>query len=144
MIGNFIKRFGLFEMWRIAMMHEAGINDVLDLVEQMLPIASQIENDDRFLMQTKLPPGGNLHGLVERTKPAGQNNERIALSIHHFLALVHRVHDMQFGDTGVTDFNTLQKAEDNPCDMAARLDHDISDPAHKAHLTTTIYKTKLP
>ena len=144
MIGDFVQCVGLFKMFHIAVMHEAGIDDVLDLVKQMLPIAVQIEDNDWLLMQTELSPGGNLHGFIECAKAARQNNEGVAFGIHHFLALVHCVHDMQLGDASVADFNTVQEPWDDPGNMAARLDHTIGDSAHQAHFATTIDKTKLP
>ncbi len=63
-IGNLVKGVGLFKMWHISMMHEAGVNNVLDLVEHVLPISIQIKNDDWFLVQTKLSPGGDFHCLI--------------------------------------------------------------------------------
>ena len=63
-IGNLVKGVGVFEMWHTSIMHEAGVNNVLDLVEHVLPISIQIKNDDWFLVQTKLSPGGDFHCFV--------------------------------------------------------------------------------
>src|SRR5215470_12441436 len=56
---------------------EALLDDVVDQLEQRLPEAVDVDQDDRLVVQPQLPPGQHLEGLVERAEAAGEDREGV-------------------------------------------------------------------
>ena len=119
-------------MIKMVLMHEPLGNHRLQHRQKMIPIAVDVEDDDRFLVKIELPPGGDLHGFVERAKPARKHHEGIAFGIHHFLALVHRVDDVKFGDTGMSDFDLIEKFRNDSRDMTTSINGAVGGAPHQS------------
>jgi len=50
---------------------EAAVDDVVDEAQQLLPVAGDVDDDDRLVVEAELLPGDDLEGLVERAEAAG-------------------------------------------------------------------------
>ena len=122
----------------MVVMHETFPDDRLQHGEQMVPIAVDVEDDYRLLVQVELTPGGDFHGLVKRAQPAGEYHERIALGIHHLLALMHGVYHMQFGDALMANLDLVEKFRNDASDMAAGIDGSVGDPSHQSAASSAI------
>src|SRR5215813_9203743 len=81
-----------------AVAREALGDDLVDQRAERRPIAVDVQEQDRLVMQLQLPPGQHLERLVERPETAGQDDEGVGQLEHQALALVHAGDDAQVGD----------------------------------------------
>src|ERR1700756_755801 len=102
---------------------EAAVADIADELEQLVPIAADIDDEDRLVVQAELLPGDHLEGLVERAEPARQNREGVRHLEHAALALVHRADDEKLANAAMPDLLVVKMRRNDAGDPAAAGDH---------------------
>jgi len=122
----------------MVLMHETFGNHCLQHCEKVVPIAVDIQDDDRFLVKIQLSPGGDLHGFVKRSKATGKHHEAIALGIHHFLSLMHCVDHMKLCDAGMSNFNFVKKFRYDSSHMAAGINGTVGNAPHQSAASPAI------
>src|SRR5690625_7897171 len=60
-----------------------------DQLDQGLPVAGDVEEDDGLVVQAELAPGKHLEELLQGAQAAGENTEGIGMLCHPHLALMH-------------------------------------------------------
>ena len=89
-------------------------------------------------MDAQLGPGQDLKHLIERAQTARQDDERVGHGGHHHLALVHGLHDVQFGDGVVAQFARFKELGDDAHDPAVAFERGVGDSTHEARAAATI------
>ena len=79
-------------------------------LEQRRPIAGDVDDHDRLVVQAELLPGDDLERLVERAEAARQHREGIGHLEHAALALVHAVDDDELAEPGMADLAVVEMA----------------------------------
>ena len=140
--AKLLNRTDRLEMAQMVVMHEALGNDRVQHRKQMVPVAADIQDDDRLLVKVQLSPGGDFHRFIKRSEAARKDDEGIAGCIHHFLALVHRVDHMELGDARMADLDTVEKFWNDPGYMPAALYGAVGDPPHQPVSPAAVNKAK--
>ena len=120
------------------------LDHAVELSDQRLPEAVDVEQDLRFGVQPQLRPGGRLRQLLERAEPAGQSDEAVRQLVHALLALVHGLHLMQLGQGRVPDLTVKDPDRDDAHHPAARLQGGIRQYAHEADTATAVDDRHVP
>src|SRR3546814_11453846 len=60
---------------------------MLDQAQQRVPVAVEVHQDDRLVVQLELTPGDDLEGLVQGAEAAGQRAEGVGAPGHALLAI---------------------------------------------------------
>ncbi|KAJ1684399.1 hypothetical protein LUZ63_020154 [Rhynchospora breviuscula] len=110
---------------------EPGGDRVVEERHQRVPVARDVEQPDRLVVDAQLQPGERLEQLLERSRAAGQHHEAVGLVHHPQLALVHRADDVQLAQPGVADLLVLQALRDDADDLGARVERGVGQRAHR-------------
>ena len=100
-------------------MREAGRDGRVDQGPQRRPVALDIEDDDRGIVQPDLLPGHDLERLVEGPEAARQHDEGVRHREHPPLAIMHAVGDDPIGELTMTDLVANQEVRDDADHLAA-------------------------
>src|SRR5690606_18842717 len=103
-------------------MDEALRDQVIDEVQERVPVTVEVNQHDRLVVQPKLPPGQNLERLVERAEAARQDGKGVRQLDHQALAGVHAVDDMQLGHAAVADLAGVEEFGNDPDHLAAAVE----------------------
>lgn len=113
--------------------HEGFLDGVVDKLHQRIVVAGDIEQAAGFAVHAELGPGPDLEEFLERAGAAWQRDEAVGLFHHHGLALVHVLHQVQFGQAAMGLFLFLQQFRDHADHAAAAGQHLVGDDAHDAN-----------
>ena len=86
---------------------------------QGFPVALDIEDDNRQIVQPQLSPGDQLERLVEGAQPPRQDDKGVGHLEHPPLAVVPAVSDDQIGELTVADLVANQEVRDHADHLAA-------------------------
>src|SRR5260221_5000294 len=117
---------------------ETAVDDMIDQGPEFSPIAGDVDQDDRLVVQPKLLPGDDLEGLLDRADSAGQYGEGVGALEHQVLALVHAADDDQLADAVMADLAVVKMRRDDPGDAAAAEPGSVGEAAHEADPAATI------
>jgi len=92
----------------------AHIDRVIEERLEPRPEPIDVEEHDRLGVIAEVQPGELLERLLERAEPAGRDDERVGELEQHRLALMHRVDDMELGQSAVRDLALDQRARMTP------------------------------
>src|SRR6266436_8205721 len=92
---------------------KAGIDDMIEEGAQRCPVAADVDEQDRLVVQLKLFPADDLEHLIERSDAARQDREGIGALGHQPLALVHTVDDDQFANAAMSDLGIAKMRWDD-------------------------------
>jgi hypothetical protein len=106
-------------------------NDMLEQFGERRPIAGDIDDEHRLVMQTELPPRQDFNRLVERADPAGQGSKRIGPFRHDALALVHVGHDDEVAEALMGGLTMLQVHRDDAGHSSAAGQRRVGGDAHQ-------------
>ena len=95
------------------------------------PVARDIDDEDRLVVEPELLPGDDLEGLVERAEAAGQHGEGVGQLEHPAFALVHAVDDDELADAGMADLAIVQVVGNDAGDAAAAGERRIGHEPHQ-------------
>ena len=123
---------------------EALGDDVIDKAEQGAPVAGDIDQDDRLVMQAELAPGQDLEGLVQRAEPAGHDGEGVGLLEHHVFALMHAVDHDQLGGAAMADLVLSRWPGMMPTTSPPRGQGGVGEGAHQADAGAAIDQADMP
>src|SRR5581483_7949742 len=110
----------------------AMLDDPVDQSQQRSPIAVDADDQDRLVVELQLAPGDDLEELVQRTGPAGQDDERIGPAEHRRLARMHALGDDQPADAAMADLGAQEMVGDDAGHLAAGAQRRIGHDAHEA------------
>jgi hypothetical protein len=110
---------------------EAGRDDMLEERGERRPVARDIDDEDRLLVQPELTPRQDFDRFVERADTARQHRERIGALGHDAFALMHIGDDDKLAETAMGGLAMLQMHRDDPGDPAAAGHHRVGDAAHQ-------------
>jgi hypothetical protein len=122
----------------IALTPEALGDGMVDEGNQRLPVAFDIDQEDRLGVQAELRPGQHLEEFVERAGAAGQDRDRVGVHEHDLLAFVHGLGDDQPAQVAAAGFGLHQMGRDHPEGRAARRDGGPRHAAHQADIAGTV------
>ncbi len=106
-------------------------DEMVEQIAQLLPIARDIDQKDRLVVQPKLAPGEDFEGLVERADAARQDRESIRPFGHQPLAVVHAAGDDEFAGAWMRQLGIAQPVRDDADDPAARHQSRIGKHPHQ-------------
>src|SRR5262245_11222431 len=110
---------------------EALLLGVLEQGEEPGPVAADVDQADRLLVNAELGPGEDLEDLLERPEAARQRHEAVRERRHHGLALVHRAHQMQRGEPDVRVLLPGEAARQHADRLAAGGEDGVREDAHQ-------------
>src|ERR1044071_3877132 len=114
------------------------VDGVMDHLDQRIPVAVEIDQDQWFVVQPNLPPGENLESFIKRAHPAGQNREGVGQLEHPLLANMHAVDDMQLAGAAMTDLTHIEVMRDDSDHASAFGQHGIGHNTHQPDPTAAI------
>ena len=117
---------------------EIGSDRCLDRRQEGRGGTGHVADQDRLVVQAKLPPGDDLDRLVERAETAGQRNEGIGGLEHALLAGVHGSGDDKFGDARMRNLPPRQEFRDDADHLAAGGQGGIGHDAHQPDASAAI------
>src|SRR6266478_3467573 len=110
---------------------ETLLYDMIDERLELLPIAGNVDDDDRLVMQQELLPGDDFKRFLNRADPAGEDGEGVGPLEHELLALVHAADDDQLVDAVVADFTVIEMRGNDAGDPATGLQYGVGEPPHE-------------
>src|SRR5229473_709241 len=110
---------------------ETLLYDMIDERLELLPIAGNVDDDDRLVMQQELLPGDDFKRFLDRADPAGEDGEGVGPLEHELLALMHAADDDQLVDAVVADFTVIEMRGNDAGDPATGLQYGVGEPPHE-------------
>jgi hypothetical protein len=110
---------------------EAGRHDMVEERGERRPIAGDVDDEDRLLVQPELPPRQDFDRLVERADTARQHRERIGPLGHDTFALMHIGDDNMLAEPAMSGLTMFQMYRDDPGNPAAAGHDRVGDTAHQ-------------
>ncbi len=117
---------------------ELRFDAVIDLGEERIVKAVNVQQAAGLAMETELRPGEHFAKFFERAVTAGQGNETIGQISHHGFAVVHGMNDAQISESIMGEFFIDERLGDDADDFAARVENGIGDRAHEANITAAV------
>ena len=111
---------------------------MVDQIDEAVVVIVDVENADRFVMQSQLEPCGCLEQLFHRTDTAGSGDETVCQIRHQGFALVHVLDDVKSRQLFVSQFLVHQIFRNDTGDFATEMDHFIGKNAHQPHFAAAI------
>lgn len=104
LLQHLLRRTGNGEQVGGGGIGEAGGDDGINQPQQRRPVAIDVEEDDRRIVQPSCRQVISSMSLLKGAHPARQNDEGVRHLEHLPLAVVHAVGDHQIGELSVADF----------------------------------------
>src|SRR5688572_27916844 len=113
----------------------------IELLEEGIEVGIDVQQADRFEVQSELSPRDDLAKLFEGTESAGHCNKSIGDLHHQGFPFVHGANNAQFSDVGSADFARKQCAGDYADDFPAAALHGFRNRAHETHTAAAVHET---
>src|SRR5207244_5933049 len=117
----------------IAHLDESLGDAAIELRNQRVVEAADIQQTARLAMDAELRPGDDLAEFLERPEAAGHRDERIRERGHRRLAFVHRVDDAQVWKRAMGELAGDEGMWNDADGVAARLEHRVGDHTHESN-----------
>ena len=104
---------------------------VVEKLAQLRPVAADIGEQDRLVVEPELLPAEDLEHLVEGADATGQNGECICSLRHQTFSLMHALDHHQFRRTGVRQLGVAQARWNDPDDFSAAGQSSIGEQTHQ-------------
>ncbi|MNV31532.1 hypothetical protein D3C71_1228440 [compost metagenome] len=122
---------------------ERFVDGMVHELHQRVVVSGDVQQAAGLLVHVQLRPGPDFEELLQRAGAAGQRDESVGLFNHHGLALVHILHQMQFGQAAVRLFLLLQQLGNHADHAAAAGQHLIGDDAHDADHRSAVHQAQV-
>ena len=110
---------------------KARVDNMIEKGAQRGPVAVDVDEQDRLVVQPKLLPADDLQHLVESSDPARQYRKAIRLLGHQPLALVHAADDDQFGHAAMSHLGIAKMRRDNAGHFSFGGERGVRQQAHQ-------------
>jgi hypothetical protein len=117
---------------------ETRADDMFEERRERRPIAGDVDDEDRLLVQAELAPRQDLDRFVKRADAARQRRERVGPLGHDTFALMHVGDDDKLAETAMGGLAMFQVHRNDPRHPAAAGQHRIGDAAHQPIAATAI------
>ena len=112
----------------------------VELLEQRIKIAVDIQDSTWLSMESQLAPSDDLAKFVQRAVPAGQRDEGIGQLGHPCLTLMHGGDDVKCCDAVVCDLSVRERFRNDANDLSASFHGGIGNGPHQSHIAATVDK----
>ncbi len=106
--------------------------------QKRVEVARDVEDSQRFLVQSQRGPGQGLEEFLERADAAWQRKKSDGSPCHHRFALVHVGDDVQFRQPIVGDLLGGQGLGDYADHLSAAIEDRVGDNSHQSDPPTPI------
>src|SRR5699024_5362961 len=122
-------------------MEEAFIDQFSEKLQEFIVETGCIQKPDRLFVKTDLPPCKHFKKLFECSGTAGKRNDCIPEFLHHFLALMHRLHYFQVLYFFVCHLPVHEELGDDAGHFSSVVKGAVGDSAHETDSAASVYNT---
>src|SRR5699024_8010282 len=125
----------------VFLMEEAFIDQFSEKLQEFIVETGCIQKPDRLFVKTDLPPCKHFKKLFECSGTAGKRNDCIPEFLHHFLALMHRLHYFQVLYFFVCHLPVHEELGDDAGHFSSVVKGAVGDSAHETDSAASVYNT---
>ena len=131
------------ELVQVAFVEQAGGRHVVHGVDELVPVAVDVQQRDRLGVNIEELPAENFKELFEGARAAGHGDKRVSLVNHGDFALVHGVHNVEGGLAGVHALQANQLVGDHAVNYAAGVQGCARNGAHEAGAAAAVHHANI-